>query len=117
MIVMMDKLRRNKLDGFVLDQFTYWQFQASASTFMQSNLSFLNDNLISSDDAVKSIEFFMKDTMKTTFHYKGAEQLTYGMLVRHRIDYDFLVNMMKEQRMRVRAMMEIGWNYYKTDKE
>ena len=110
-LVMINNLRRKRTKGFVMDQFTYWLFQSIGEKLLPK-LNFSDYNLITPEDANKCMNFFLYDTMMKTIDYKGKELLTYGILVREKKHYDYLVYMV-EHRGKVEVWnTQIAWNQY-----
>ena len=112
-LYLVDRVHRMKTDGFVMDQYTLW-----TTTFvMKAILADLQRNPALKSkwkpikDPVATINFFLEETMTTPVKYSGADQLTYGALVKNKNDYLFLKHAVKDKRFRDHSGMSIIWSY------
>ena len=109
--VMIDNLRRKKIKGFVMDLFTYWMLHTTGAGFVQK-LDFTKYKLITREDALKSINYCQSATTMKTIKYQGSDRLTYGILVRQKKHFDYLVDMVKYTGKVGIWRAQISWNQY-----
>ena len=57
----------------------------------------------------------IKKTMKSLVPYKGVELFTYGILVKHKHDYVYFKDAIKDMKFRSRAWHSISWNKENND--
>ena len=101
LVGLMEKLQKKELDGFVLDKYTL--------SFAETLLTGIKKEKESSSFERRMIEFFLSGTLrheKTT----AGESFSYGMLVREKKVYDFLVDVLQDNRIHFETKLALKLN-------
>ena len=93
-IFLIDKLRKKEIDGFVLDQYTFWTSTYNIRTVVADMISHHHRNnypwILPVENPSMTVDYYLHNTVITSIPYTGPDQLTYGALVKDHSDYVFL---------------------------
>lgn len=114
LILLIDKLRNNDIDGMVFDKYTLHYATYVLSLMYRNPRVFANSSQYPlTNEFVKSrIDYFMNETMRTDMPFIG-EKLSYGIMMKNSQAYDYFRHTISDNRLRNKIEYDLQWNKIK----
>ena len=108
---LIEKLRKKEISGVILDRYTLWHLKTISSVILKGKWK---SDLFSIEDHIINVNYFFYNTMATQVTSdEDLGKLTYGILIKNRRDYDYLIDYATDNRFRERTNLLNLWNLNK----